>query len=85
VKHPCSNSPMRPFEGVLLLFSLTFQLEQTWLYRNLAFLNGLKLVFVSFRFFGNYWKIILCELKGLQAWSNVHMDLHKACKVGTMS
>ena len=46
------RGPMRPFEGVLLLFSLTFQLEQTWLYRNLDFLNGLKLVFVSFWFFG---------------------------------
>jgi len=30
-------------------------------------------------------KMIFCELKGLQAWSTVHMDLDKACKVGTMS
>jgi len=29
--------------------------------------------------------MIFCELKGLQAWSTVHMDLDKACKVGTMS
>jgi len=24
------------------------------------------------------------ELKGLQAWSTIHMGLDKACKVGTL-
>jgi len=37
------RDPMRPFEGVLLLFSFTLLLEHTWLGRNLDFLNGLKL------------------------------------------
>jgi len=89
---PCSGAwgqscrgPLRLFEGVLMMFSLTLLLEHNWLGRNLDFLNGLKLVIVSFRFFGNCWKMEFYEQKGLQAWSTVHMDLDKACKVGTMS
>ena len=82
---PCPGAWGQSCRGPMRLFSLTLQLEQTWRYRNLDFLNGLKLVFGSFRFFGNYRKIIFCELKGLQAWSTVHMDLNKACKVGAMS
>jgi len=79
------GGPMWSFWSVLLLFLLTFQLEQTWLYWNFDFLNGLKLVFVSFRFFGNYRKMEFYEQKGLQAWSTVHMNLDKICKVGIKS
>jgi len=79
------RGPMRPFWGVLLLFSLTFLLEHIWLCWNLDFPNGLKPVNVSFQFFGFCRKVNFCELKGLQAWSTDHIDLDKACKDGLMS
>jgi len=49
---------------------------QTW-----DFLNGLKVVIVSFSVFENGRKMKIYEQKGLQAWSTVHMDLDKACKL----
>jgi len=79
------RGPMRSSWSVLFLFSLTFLLEHNWLCWNLDFPNGLKLVIVSFRFFGFCWKMNFCELKGLQAWSTAHIDLDKACKDGIMS
>jgi hypothetical protein len=89
---PCSGAwgqsyrgPLRLFEGVLLLFSLTLLREHNLLCRNFNFPNGLKLVFVSFKFFGFCQKMNSCEQKGLQAWSTVHIDLGKACKDGLMS
>ena len=53
---------------------------QTW-----GFLIGLKFVNMSFLVFRKLSENDLCKLKGLQVWSTVHVDLDKACKVGTMS
>ena len=79
------GGPLRPFEGVLLLFWPTLLLEHILLGQNLDFPIGLKLEFVTFRFFGICRKMNFYEQKGLHGWSTVHMELDKACKVGTMS
>ena len=49
---PSCRDSLRPFEGVLLLFSVTLLLEHNWLGRNLDFLNDLKLEIVPFLVFG---------------------------------
>jgi len=45
----------------------------------------LKFGNMSFSVFRKLSENDLCELEGLQVWSTVHIDLDKACKVGTMS
>ena len=59
------RGPMRPFGHVLLLFSFILLLEDTWLGRNLDFLNGLKLEIVTFSVFEIYRKKNFCEQRGL--------------------
>ena len=53
----CRDS-LRPFEGVLLLFSLTLLLEHNWLGRNLDFINGLKLCRFWFSDFVGKWTFV---------------------------